>query len=220
MNTFNPAKFSLAENEFLLTALDSPPIVALRSLPTNVNKRAVEPLLMRVQELEQQKLHEKLTWCGVEAIKASIGVYLERASRWRADHSRGAPRFPSFFTFTKKGAPVWSAPGTDSGSVTTYFSKEGQRKSLVLDLVSKDQPEWNPEWITADDTTTTAEGQLALTRNRELDRIECPCGHTEKYRDEVRSSYTAARARMSKHLRRATELVEMHRGVYANEFSS
>jgi hypothetical protein len=56
-------------------------------------------------------------------------------------------------------------------------------------------------------------------------RIECKvpvdggiCGHTEAYKPGSRSSYNAARARISKHLRKATANADAHRELHTNEF--
>ena len=211
-NIVNPAKYSEAEGEFIIEHLGEPVVVALRSAPSGVNPAAVTPLLRRVQELIELEKHEGIKWVGVEAVKEAFALYLDLMRKWRSDKRKNAPRFPSLYTYTKRGRPIWSGEGADNGIVKTYLTKGGTRESLEIALTLDDEPEWNPEWANAD---VPVEG-IAL--NNELNRWECFCGHTEKFRAEHRGSQNAAKARMSKHLRSATEQVDEHREAYALAF--
>ena len=67
---------------------------------------------------------------------------------------------------------------------------------------------------------TESSPKSALVVNSTENRIECSlCGHTESFKPESRSSYNAARARMSKHLRKATVKIDEHRELHLEEFS-
>lgn len=214
LNVINPAKYSEAEGEFILAHLGEPPVVALRAVSGNVNPKAVEPLIRRVYELGELEKHENQSWVGIDAVKEHFEIYLTHMRKWRSDRRRGAPRFPSMFSYTAKGRPVWASSGADGGIVKTYFTPQGKRASFEIDLVPDGVQEWHPEWASADEPT----GDTGVRANNELNRWECFCGHTETFKAESRASYSAARARLSKHMRTTTEDVERHREVYAMEF--
>lgn len=215
-NRINPAYFSEVECEFLLKHLGEPPVVALREAVGGINPRAVEPLLRRVTELEEMKKHRGEDWVGIDALRGAISTYLTQMRRWRSDRRKGAPRFPSMFAYSPKGRPIANAPGADNGIVKTYFDDKGERKTFVIELIEDDVQQWHPEWSKTDEPAA----QYGIAVNQELLRVECFCGHTEKFKSESRASYSAARARMSKHLRHTTEDVERHREVYALEYGS
>ncbi len=216
LNTINPATYSEAENEFLIAHLGETPGVAFRADMRGVNPKAVEPLLRRVIDLEELVKYHNEPWLGLDALRDGIKLYLSQYRKWTADRRRGAPRFPSLYGYTPKGRPIWAAPGADAGIVQSYFASDGTRKSFLITLVPEEQPEWNPDWAKADEPTKDS----GLVINHELNRVECFCGHTEGFKAESRSSYNVARARMSKHLRKATEDVDRHREIYAIEYAS
>src|SRR5690348_13049600 len=105
MEVFDPVLYSEEENKWLLDNLDKAPIVALRDQRQGVNPTAVKPVLDRVQELEQLKIHEGITWVGVEKMKEAIKIYLRENEKWAFDNKRNkkAPRFPSLYSFDVKG---------------------------------------------------------------------------------------------------------------------
>lgn len=223
INTFDPVLFSIKENEFLLENLGKPTVVALRAIvdPRQVNPAAVKPILERVHELSQLDEHEGQKWVGIEAMKKSIQAYLRENLRWASDHRRNkkAPRYPSLYSFDSKGRARRGGPGSDSDRVRTYFGPAGERIPFEVQLI----PENIMEWIAPGFTEASTEKYLKV--DAEANRIEClvpvrdgVCGHTESYRADSRSSYNAARARMSKHLRKATENVDDHRELHTNEF--
>jgi hypothetical protein len=217
INVFDPVDFSIEENEFLLSTLGQPPIIALRGLPVTVNPQAVRPLLERVYELVEQEKHSGIEWTGVEPLRDKINIYLEKAARWQSDRRRGAPRFPSTFTYDVKRRGHRGGPGADGGKVKTYFGKAGQRIPFAIELVPYEAPEWAPEWVEADQPAKGA----GLKVDNELNRIEClVCNHTESFNQESRQSYNTARARMSRHLRKAGDKTAEHREVYTTEFGS
>lgn len=231
INEFDPVLFSKEENLWLLENIDKPPVVALQSIrpvkvppkgrnknrinyPDGVNPNAVKPFLERLQDLEMLKLHEGQDWVGKEAIKRAIRTYLEVDAKWEADNRRmrNAPRFPSLYSFDSKGRAHLGGPGSDSGRVRTYFDAEGNRVPFAIPLLGEAE-----KWAGPGFTEKVEDG---LVVNAELNRIECFCGHTERFKPGARSSYSAARARISKHLRKATEEVERHREIHTNEFGS
>lgn len=223
-NTFDPVLFSLEENAFLLEHIGEPPVVAMRSAGKGVNPNAVMPALTRVYELTELERHRGEVWCGVGAIKASIATYLEQAAKWAEDKRRGAPRFPSMHTFDGRGKPHWAGVGSDSGQIRTYFTPEGRRVPFAVDLIPSDAPTWKPEWLptpAAPNASPDEQPINGLAVNTELHRIEClvpACGHTESFNPDSRASFSAARGRMSKHLRTATQRPDDHREIHTNEF--
>lgn len=211
-NTFNPVKFSIAENEYLLANLGKPPVVALRGLPAEVNMAAVRPIMEQVYGLIELAKHSGQEWAGVEAMKAGISIYLEQAAKWKADKKRfrGAPRFPTMSIYDHRKRPHRQGPGSDAQEVQTYFDAAGNRHKFEVDLVPSGIPDWNAPGQEAPNP-----GGLVV----EEKRIVCTvCTHTESFNPESRASQNAARARMSKHLRTSTDEVDRHRELHTLEF--
>lgn len=214
VDRFNPALLSDAENEFVLEFAGKPVIIAMREHRAGVNPVAVRPLLERIAELEQVKQYSGHDWAGLAKLKETITTYLSQSRKWSADKRKGAPRWPSMHTYSSKGKAILGATGADGGIIQSYFANDGTRKSFILDLVPEELPEWMPEWSQADVPTG------GITRNDELNLLECFCGHREMFKADNRGSYAAARARMGKHLRSTTEDLDRHREVYAVEYNS
>lgn len=217
LNYFDPVSFSTEENEWLLSNLGSPKSIALRNLTPGINPNAVRPLLERIQELEETGDR----WVGVDVLKKAIITYLEQDRKWALDHARTnkrAPRFPSLYSFDSKGRAHLGGPGSDSGQVRTYFDEKGNRIPFAVMLIPDDAPAWLPPGFGVDGSNGTEKVEVGLIVNTEKNRIECFCGHTEQYKLDSRASYNAARARISKHLRKATTDVEQHREIHTNEF--
>lgn len=227
---FDPTLLSREECAWLLEHIDQPTVVALGSIravrlpaagmnknnviyPDGVNPNAVKPLLEKFTELDALQEHSGQPWIGREGVKALIRTWLAVDAKWESDHRRTrgrAPRFPSLYSFDAKGRPHLSGPGSDSGRIKTYFAPDGSRKPIAAPLIPEEVVEWSPGF--------TEKPEVGLTVNDAARRIECFCGHTEQYKEGSRQSYNAARGRMSKHLRRATEEVEKHREIHTNEF--
>lgn len=235
-NTFNPVSLSLAENEWLLKHLGEPWALAGRDIhpvslpnphpkdknpvhyPDGVIPAAVRPIIDKVYGLEELKKLKGEEWVGIDAIKACIQCYVAQSKRWAEDKRRGAPRFPSMHSFDSKGRPFRGGPGSDSGFVSTYFSPDGTRKPFALDYISSDQQGWVAEWAMA--AAKKDQPTEGLVNNVEAGRWECFCGHTEKYDKESRASQNAAKGRMSRHLRKATDEVSRHREIHTAEFGT
>lgn len=234
---FDPVSLSLEENKWLLDHLGEPWVVAGRAInavrnvqadprkdknpviyPDGVNPNAVKPVIDRVHELEQLKAHEGIGWVGIETLKIAIKTYLDQAARWSADKRKGAPRFPSLSSYDTKGRPHLSGPGSDATQVKTYFDADGTRKEFKVEYQPSGQGTWVAEW--AEKVAEVDQPVAGLNVNKEARRIECFCGHTEKFNPDSRASFNAARARISKHLRSDTtqEYVEQHRELHTSEF--
>lgn len=222
IQAFDPVLFSHAENQFLLDHLGEPSVVALRKITEKgVNPAAIKPILERVNELAQLESVDGDKWVGIEAIKQAIRVYQRESAKWAYDKKRfrGAPRFPSLYSYDGKGRPHRGGPGSDSGRVRTYFGPAGERLPFEVQLTGDYQAEWAAPGMT--EGTVSA----GLRVDADVNRIEClvpvgdsVCGHTESYKPDSRSSYNAARARMSKHLRKAVQEKEAHMELHTNEF--
>jgi hypothetical protein len=216
IQTFDPVKYSEAENDFLLENIGKPVVVAMREVRPPVNPNAVKPIIARIAELEQLKQHEGVNWTGVEAIKASIKAWKRENAKWALDarRNRKAPRWPSRYSFDGKGRPHLGGPGSDSHQIKTYFGPAGERIPFEVDLMPDNVAPWTAPGFTEQFTS----GKAGLTEDPDKNRIECFCGHTESYRAESRASHSAARARMSKHLRKADSEKEKHLELYSLEF--
>ena len=237
IDIFNPVKYSLEECQFLIDHLGEPPVVALSNIPQTVIRRSVEPIIARVHELNQLQDYERKIrsnpdlsiWVGVEPMKAKLVVYLEQQAKWQADKKRypRAPRFPSMSSYDGKNRPHRGGPGSDCGQVKTYFDKEGNRIPFALDLMDAGETGgWMPEWVNRTNAEVVKEVKAfpadvtkKVRDDVENHRLECPiCNHTESYKVDSRSSWNAARGRISKHLIRDTKEVDLHRELYTNEF--
>lgn len=221
---FDPGIYSEDENKFLLAHIGEPTIVALRQLAPPVNPRAVRPILERVNELLDLEKHEGASWAGVGAIKTSIEVWLRENAKWERDNARNpkAPRYPSMYSFDARGRAHKGGIGSDSNRPRTYFGPAGERIPFAVELLPDNVAPWTAPGF------TEQSAEVTLFIDSTLNRIECRvpqadgsvCGHTESYKAESRASYSAARARMSKHLRKATNNEEGHRELHTNEFGS
>lgn len=245
LTSFNPVKFSNEENQWLLKHLGEATVVAMRDIhpakgpaatavgkpdknpvtyPDGVNPASVKPIIEGINELIELEKADGAKWVGVEKVKAAIQTWLDQSAKWENDHKRfrGAPRWPSLYSYDSKGRPHWGGPGSDSGEVRTYFGPAGERIPFEITLLA----DYIPDWVAPADETEAVEPLLKV--DSEANRIECMipladggrCGHTESYKTGSRASYNAARARMSKHLRKATLEAEAHRELHTNEFGA
>jgi hypothetical protein len=212
---FDPVLYSEEERAWLLENLGKAPAVALQRLDPAVNRNAVKPLLDRLYELDELQKAGEPPWVGYEVIRESIRVFNREDAKWKADwvRTRGrAPRFPSLYSYDGKGRPHLGGPDSDSGRVRTYFEGGVRKPFSVLLLADVDT-----SWIAPTIEKPFSEG---LTKNEELHRYECFCGHTETWKVGSRASENVARARMSKHLRKDNDpkTVDRHREIHTSEF--
>ena len=107
-----------------------------------------------------------------------------------------------------------AGPGSDSDHPKHYV-KEGEVVAFELDFTNYDDPVEGVEDI------TSLTKELKLIHDEVKCRIECLiCSHTESYKGDSRSSYNAARARMSRHLKSSSEESSIHRELYVVEFGA
>lgn len=217
-HTFDPVLYSLEENNFILAHLGQPPVVAQAELPATMPWVGVGKVLESVQELEDMKAHRGQSWIGIDKLKDVITAYLLAHQKWMSDRRRGAPCWPSMYSFDTKGRPHWQGIGSDVGQVRTYFSSDGTRIPFAINLVAEEIPQWVPDWIRLGGSDKPTAAGLVL--NKDASRLECFCGHTEKFNPDSRASYRTARARISRHLRKAIDEVERHRETHTHEFGS
>jgi len=210
VDSFDPVVYSVEENKFLKEHLGEPPVKALKAVTPGVNPKAIQPLLQKVFDLQQLKDIEGLEWCGVEAMKDAIDVWLEQSSKWAADKRRGRLRFPSMHTFDSRNKPQWQGPGSDVQKVKTFFRPDGSRQEFAIPLTSDGQVDWTPDFLEAAPPISTQPG---VSLNKEIPRLECFCGHVEKFVADSRSSFNAAKGRIKKHLIQAQTEVERHRSI-------
>lgn len=216
MDVFEPQKYSTAENRFLLENVGKPPVVAFnQALPEGVNPRAVRPVLQEVYDRKQLKEHDGVEWVGVDELKECIQTYLTLDAKWESDFIRSKgriPRFPSLYTKDGKGRYHLGGAGSDADYPRTY-EKGGKRVPLSLQL-DGDRDNW-------DVIAGSKEAPKEIIHDEEKHRWECPiCSHTESYKDGSASSRNAARARMSTHLKKALDEVDLHRELHTNEFGA
>lgn len=216
--SFNPVNYSIPENQFLLAHIGLPPSVAFQDpVPQGVSVKAINDALSEVYDLCELEKHRGNKWCGLPAVKSAIEVYLREAEKWATQkrNHRGAVRFPSMHTFDSRGRAHRGGPGSDSGIVKTYFDAQGNRHNFEVEYQGE-TPEWVPEWL-ANGQAPPQEGSIIDTPAKS--RLECPvCGHTESYNTDSNSSRNAAKARMSKHFKKATKDVDAHREASVQEF--
>lgn len=225
INEIEPARLSEEEHEFLLAHVGEPPIVAFKGSNLNPGQiAAVKPIIESVHELITLEQHDGAKWCGVEAVKEGIRVYLretrkclEQAQRLRNKAQRVMAQSPSMYTIDGKGKFHWAGPGSDSDFPRTYFTKDGKRKVFKIELFPSFAEDYVPYWVEG----AVKEVPKELIEDPEKNRIECAiCAHTESYRSESASSYNAAKARMSKHLKKPKSEPEMHQEYHTNVFGS
>tara|TARA_R100001086_G_scaffold148834_1_gene78833 strand:- start:37 stop:687 length:651 start_codon:yes stop_codon:yes gene_type:complete len=199
METFDPVKYSLAENAFFLKHLGESPLAVLQKpLPDGVNKSAVEQALGRVYELAQLEEHRGTTWAGIERVSEAISRYLIEREKWAEFSSRGAPTFPSMFAWDGKGKPHRGGVGSDAGQVNTYFVDGGKRKPFAIPLVEVAMEAFAAPWSPKEEEVIPD----ACVEDAEKGVMSCPIdGFSTNWNPESRQAYNLARARMARHCR-------------------
>ena len=213
METFNPVEYSNEELTFLKTALGKSPTVAFADgVPTGVVPTQVRPLLQYVKDMEDMGRD----WAGIPAVIETIETWEAVQSQVKAQRTRGAPRWPSMFSYDSKGRPHRGGPGSDSSKIITYFNADGTRSKLAISLEGAEQGEWRAPW-----KATPTEAPKELIEREDAPVLECAvCKHTEQYKEDSQGSYRAARARMSKHMKQSNIEPDLHREYKLNVFGS
>lgn len=219
-NIFDPSLLSFADCHFLMENAGNVP--ASVQYPQAVNKVTMKQWIERFYELEELQKVGKATWKGVEAVKEAIQTYLDQREQWKKEAEYGAPKFPSLYSFDSRGNAHLSAPGSDSQRVKTYFDDQGNRIPFAVNLVENvGTGKWKPSWLRNANSEPTPDSLIKEIPGKNC--YECPvkaCGHTETFKPDSRSSQASARARMSKHMRRATLEPEVHLELHTLEFGS
>lgn len=219
-NVFDPSLLSFPDCDYLLAHAGEQPVVALKNVPANCNRYTMKQWIDRFYELDELAKAGFGDWAGIESVKATIQTYLDVREQWRKEESYGAPRNPSMYSFDTRGNAHYSAPGSDSGRVKTYFDDKGNRLPFALNLIDNSSTgKWKPVWVR--DNKPVEKPAVIEPTGKNV--IECGvegCGHTETYRPESRSSYNVARGRLSRHMRRAQFEPQAHLEMHSLEFGS
>jgi hypothetical protein len=221
-NIFDPSLLSFADCHFLLEHAGEQP--AQVAYPPAVNRITMRQWIERFYELSELEKAGKGEWKGIQTVKDAIKLYLEQREMWKKEEQYGAPKFPSLYAFDSRGNAHLSAPGSDSGRVKSYFDKYGNRVPFAVNIVEDAQTgKWKPSWVRKAKEAVTEIPQEIIKEPEGENCVKCGvpgCGHTETFKPESRSSYNAARARLSKHMRKAQFEPEVHLEYYSLEFGS
>jgi len=198
MESFNPVRYSLEENQFFLKHLGESPVLALQTTtPQGVNPVAVQEVLGEFYELDELEKHRGVPWAGKEVVTQVITRYLSEYEKWREMAKRGAPRFPTMHAWDGKGRPHRGGVTSDSREVTTYFDENGDRQPLAVNLREKSMPDFNAPWVKKAEPIPES-----LIEDAEKGVLQCSIdGWTTNFKPESRQSYNMARGRMAKHCR-------------------
>ena len=198
MESFNPVRYSLEENQFFLKHLGESPVVALQeTTPQGVNPVAVQEVLGELYELDELEKPRGVPWAGKAVVTQVITRYLSEYEKWREMAKRGAPRFPTMYAWDGKGRPHRGGVTSDSGEVTTYFDENGDRQPLAVNLREKSMPDFNAPWVKKAEPIPES-----LIEDAEKGVLQCSIdGWTTNFKPESRQSYNMARGRMAKHCR-------------------
>ena len=200
---FDPATYSLEENEFFLKHLGESPLAVMQQpLPQGVNPAAVQAGLGRIYELSQLEEHRGTKWVGLEKIAESMTCYLTERARWKDMAARGAPAFPSMHAWDGKGRPHRSGIGSDSGKVSTYFAENGQRKRFAVPLVDIIPEAFSAPWVKKEEPIPDA-----CVEDAEKGTMQCPVdGYSTAWNVDSRQAYNLARARMARHCKTSKDV--------------
>jgi hypothetical protein len=198
MESFQPVRYSIEENQFFLKHLGESPLAALQEkTPEGVNPVTVREVLGEVYDLDELEKHRGIQWAGREAVAGIITRYLDEHAKWTEMSERGAPRFPTMHTWDGKGRPHRGGVASDATHVTTYFDDNGDRQPLSLRLRDAQPTAFKAPWIKTDEVIPDS-----MIEDTDKGVLQCPIdGWTANFKPESRQSYNMARARMAKHCR-------------------
>jgi hypothetical protein len=218
---FEPAFYSIEENQFLLEHIGESPAVALsRGTPTGVNPKAVRPILEKVYELEELRTKRDQEWAGLDALRDSLTIYLAQIKQWEDDKRRGAPYPPTMYQWDSRGRARFAGVGSDAGYVSTYFDENGNRHKLGVDLVQNDLRErYMPEWARRKAAAHRTPQELII--DEKLGHITCPvCSFVVNYDPNEPAKLNIAKAQMGKHMLKDTRTPDDHKAAYGAIFRS
>jgi hypothetical protein len=219
-DTFDPARFSLEDNQFLIDHLGEPLEVATANgVPPGVTPVAGLQALDDLYRYGRRCEQTGEPFVGFDAIKEACRVFLREHAKMMADHKRGvAPKFPARYEWDSFGQPHLGGVGADTGRVRSYFDEQGQRRYFAIQLVARETV--RPKWLERK-TTKTAADYRELIEDAEHGTITCPiCKFTQNYEPGSRSRRAMARTRLGKHLKTAKKEPDLHRQLYTYVFGS
>lgn len=236
--TFEPAVFSIPELKFLLDHVEEPPSAALYgTMPPGVNPVAIEQVLTQLHDLQQLQLHRNVPWAGFDVVKDSILRYLswdeKRLEIFRmtggANGQNAVPN-ASQYEWGEDGSAYKFAIGADSAEMPrTEILDDGTRQPFAVKLLQPDGEAMVnalgtvAPWIKRGRQSAIAKSKdtVDVVKKGKHGHITCSvCGKAEEFQTAMRSSFTAARGRMAKHLKQAKTETSRHRLLYRMVFES
>lgn len=221
INRFEPAFYSIEENEFLFENVGKSPAVALHGgTPKNVNPKAVRPVLERVYELMELDKHQGQEWAGLDALKQSLRIYIDSVKEWEDDKRKGAPYPPTMFDLDSRGRARFGGIGSDAGYVSTYFDANGGRRKLGVNLTTDGiAQKYIPAWARRKMELHRTPQSLVI--DEALGHVSCPvCQFVVNYNPDDTTKLNVAKAQMGKHMLRATKDPDDHKAAYGAIFRS
>lgn len=233
--TFEPALFSAGELQFLLDHVEETPVAALhKGVPTGVNPAAITKILTELQEYDQIHKAHRVEWAGFEAIKDSILRFIAWQERCAEIYRRtggvsgqASIKHASQYAWDAAGGAFKYGIDSDSAEmVRTEILDDGSRRPFGVRLMepeghmAPDLAEVAP-WIRPGGHRPAFKDTLDTKASKTSGTITCSiCGKAENFNPKVRSTQSAARARMGRHLKQAREDVSRHRLLHRKEFES
>lgn len=235
-HVFEPAIYSDEELNFFLSHLEQTPTAALHgALPAGVNPTAVRSLLDRLQEYDQlQKVHA-VAWSGFDAIKDSILRYLAWRERTEEIYRRTggrsnqrAIRHASQYVWDGSGNAYKFGIDADSAEmVRTEIMEDGSRRPFGVKML---EPEGKlipslediAPWVrTGKGAAQALADKVVIDQSTRQGTMKCTvCGRVESFDSKNRQELSAARARMSRHLKTAKNEVARHRLLHRKTYES
>lgn len=235
-HTFEPATLSAGELNFLLDHLTESPNVALhKGVPTGVNPTAIQSVLGELQELHQLHQAHGQLWAGFDAIKDSVLRYLSWQERCREIYRRTggvqgqrSVLHASLYAWDASGSYFKAGIDADSAEmVRTEILDDGSRKPFGVRLLepaghmAPDLGEVAPWTRIGGGIRPKITDALVEKRAKTTGSITCSvCEKAEAFDPRSRQSYSAARARMGRHLSSAKNEVARHRLLHRKAYES
>jgi len=219
-NTFDPANFSLEENQFLIDHLGEPLEAATaKGVPPGVGAGGLKALDI-VYRFGRRCDQSGDPFVGFEALKEVCRVFLREHAVMSEQARQGvAPKFPSRYEWDTFGKGHLGGVGSDAGRMRSYFDEQGNRHYFAVKLLTNTERPL-PQWLAQKQTKKAAEHR-ELVDDQEHGVVTCPiCKYSQNYEPGSRSKRAMARTRMGKHLKTAKREPDLHRQLYTYVFGS